>query len=82
MVNSDADWSDNMQNAWAALRMIRETIETLGPPGNLATADDEDAIQEARQYLANHGSVEARNGSRRIARLTCEDMGTAKPEHT
>jgi hypothetical protein len=22
---------DNYQNAWAALRMIRETIETLGP---------------------------------------------------
>lgn len=24
-----------MSNAWAALRMIRETIETLGPPGIL-----------------------------------------------
>jgi hypothetical protein len=28
-------WRDNMQNAWAALRMIRETVETLGPPGVL-----------------------------------------------
>ena len=28
-------WRDNYQNAWAALRMIRETIETLGPPGAL-----------------------------------------------
>jgi hypothetical protein len=26
-------WRHNYQNAWAALRMIRETIETLGPPG-------------------------------------------------
>jgi hypothetical protein len=24
---------ENVQNAWAGLRMIRETIETLGPPG-------------------------------------------------
>jgi hypothetical protein len=24
-----------MSNSWAALRMIRETIETLGPPGIL-----------------------------------------------
>ena len=24
-----------MSNAWEALRMIRETIETLGPPGIL-----------------------------------------------
>jgi hypothetical protein len=28
-------WRDNYQNAWAALRMIREAIETLGPPGAL-----------------------------------------------
>ena len=28
-----------MQNAWAALRMIRETIETLGPPGALPSRD-------------------------------------------
>jgi hypothetical protein len=26
-------WRDNYQNALAALRMMRETIETLGPPG-------------------------------------------------
>jgi hypothetical protein len=28
-------WRDNYQNAWAALRMICETIEALGPPGAL-----------------------------------------------
>lgn len=27
------------QNAWAALRMIRETIERLGPPGALMSED-------------------------------------------
>jgi hypothetical protein len=32
-------WRDNLQNAWAALRMIRETIETLGPPGALPSRD-------------------------------------------
>jgi hypothetical protein len=30
---------DNYQNALAALRMIRETIETLGPPGALPSRD-------------------------------------------
>jgi hypothetical protein len=30
---------DNYQNAWAALRMIRETIETLGPPGALPSGE-------------------------------------------
>jgi LmbE family N-acetylglucosaminyl deacetylase len=30
---------DNYQNAWAALRMIRETIETLGPRGVLPSRD-------------------------------------------
>jgi hypothetical protein len=32
-------WRDNYQNAWAALRMIRETIETLGPPGVLPSGE-------------------------------------------
>ena len=34
----DADrepWRENYENAMAALSMIRETIETLGPPGVL-----------------------------------------------
>ncbi len=26
---------DNYRNAWQALRMIREAVETLGPPGVL-----------------------------------------------
>ena len=30
---------DNYRNAWAALRMIRETIETLGPPGALPSSE-------------------------------------------
>jgi hypothetical protein len=32
-------WRDNYQNALAALRMIRETIETLGPPGVLPSKE-------------------------------------------
>jgi hypothetical protein len=32
-------WRDNYQNALAALRMIRETIETLGPPGALPSKE-------------------------------------------
>jgi hypothetical protein len=28
-------WRENYQNALTAFRMIRETIETLGPPGAL-----------------------------------------------
>jgi hypothetical protein len=32
-------WRDNYQNAWAALRMIGETIETLGPPGALRSGE-------------------------------------------
>lgn len=35
-----AQWRGNMQNAWAALRMIRETIETLGPPGLLISEEE------------------------------------------
>jgi hypothetical protein len=27
---TDAVWRENLQIAWAALRMVRETIETLG----------------------------------------------------
>lgn len=30
---------ETMQNAWHALRMIRETVETLGPPGILPLED-------------------------------------------
>lgn len=35
MTDTDALWRENMQNAWAALRMIHEAVETLGPPGVL-----------------------------------------------
>jgi hypothetical protein len=30
---------ENYRNAWQGLRMIRETIETLGPPGALLSED-------------------------------------------
>jgi hypothetical protein len=35
-----AAWRDNMANARAGLRMIRETIETLAPPGILISEDE------------------------------------------
>jgi hypothetical protein len=44
--DSEAQWRDNMQNAWAALRMIRETVETLGSPGILISEE---------QALAQYG---------------------------
>lgn len=35
-INEEAEAGrTTMSNGWAALRMIRETIETLGPPGIL-----------------------------------------------
>ena len=37
--NERERWRDNMQNAWAALRMIREAVETLGPPGAIPSRD-------------------------------------------
>ncbi len=30
---------ENYRNAWQALRMVRETIETLGPPGALPSVE-------------------------------------------
>jgi hypothetical protein len=30
---------ENYRNAWAALGMIREAVETLGPPGALMSRD-------------------------------------------
>jgi hypothetical protein len=39
----------------------------------LAT-DDESAVKEARQYLADHETIEVWNGSRSVARLT-RDVG-------
>jgi hypothetical protein len=40
MNDRDAVWRDNVQNARAALRMIREAIETLGPPGVLISEEE------------------------------------------
>jgi hypothetical protein len=36
---SEAMWRDNLQTAWAALRMIREAVETLAPPGALRSEE-------------------------------------------
>ena len=30
---------DNLRNAWAALRMIREAVEQLGPPGAMPSRE-------------------------------------------
>jgi hypothetical protein len=38
-VKLDGVARENVQNAWAGLRMIRETIETLGPPGALPSEE-------------------------------------------
>ena len=43
---TEAVWRDNLQNAWAALRMIREAVETLGAPGGLISEE---------QVLAQYG---------------------------
>jgi hypothetical protein len=39
---SDEQWRENMQNAWAALHMIRQTVETLAP----GTLPSEEAVLE------------------------------------
>jgi hypothetical protein len=39
---------------------------------HLVATDDESAVREARQYLAEHESIEVWNGSRSVARLTRE----------
>jgi hypothetical protein len=31
--------NENRENAWAALRLIRETVETLAPPGTLMSEE-------------------------------------------
>jgi hypothetical protein len=43
---SDAEWRESLRDAWMALRMIRETIETLGPTGALISEE---------QVLAQYG---------------------------
>ena len=40
MTSRQTQRHDNMQNAWAALRMIRETVETLGPSGILISEEE------------------------------------------
>jgi hypothetical protein len=60
---------ETMQNAWHALRMIREAIETLGPPGVLPSQEavlklyGPEPVHEAtaivnalRTVLAPHGA--------------------------
>ena len=61
MAGSDVDWRDNMQNAWAALRMIRETVETLGPPGILISEEE---------VLAQYGPEPIHEATAIVAALT------------
>jgi hypothetical protein len=39
MADRDNQLLRNYRNAWQALRMVRETVETLGPPGVLLSED-------------------------------------------
>jgi hypothetical protein len=39
MVNRDDALLENYRNAWAGLRLIREVVETLGPPGALPSQE-------------------------------------------
>jgi hypothetical protein len=42
MVSRQDDYEgllENYRNAWVGLRMIREAVETLGPPGALLSED-------------------------------------------
>ncbi len=48
---ADVIWRENLQEAWAALQMIRETIETLGGVGVLPS---EDAVLGLHGPLPGH----------------------------
>ena len=54
---AEVQWRDKQQNAWAALRMIHGTVETLGPPGTLMSEEqvlahyDPEPIHEATAIL-------------------------------
>ncbi|TYO62972.1 hypothetical protein FXV83_29885 [Bradyrhizobium hipponense] len=61
MTDSDAIWRENLQNAWAALRMIRETVETLGPPGILISEEE---------VLAQYGPEPIHEATAIVAALT------------
>ena len=39
MADRDDALLENYKNAWAGLRLIRETVETLGPPGILPSGE-------------------------------------------
>jgi hypothetical protein len=72
-----SEWHDNLQNAWAALRMIRETVETLGPPGVLISEE---------QVLAQYGPEPMHEATAIVKALTvllgpkCSGAGLADPQ--
>jgi hypothetical protein len=57
---------DNLQQAWAALSLIRETVETLGPVGSVQNAEHLDGptfMHEAEALVAGiRKLVEKRDG--------------------
>jgi hypothetical protein len=53
----------NLQEAWAALAMIRETVETLGPVGAMTASEHLDGptfMDEAEAIVAGIQSLSAR----------------------
>jgi hypothetical protein len=56
-------WRDNYQNALAALRIIRETIETLGPPGVLPSERSGVMLYGPEPIHERQAIVDARLGS-------------------
>jgi hypothetical protein len=58
------DFREAYANAWAGLRMIRETIETLGPPGILPAegVNGLEPLEEAEAIVAALRKLLARDG--------------------
>ena len=50
---------ENYRNAWTALRMIREAVETLGPPGVLPPEEAVLALYEPEPVHEGQAIVDA-----------------------
>ena len=73
MADTDEILMENYRNAWQGLRMIREAIETLGPPGALLSEDgvlrrygpepihEAQAIVDALTKILNEPKIETEN---------------------
>ena len=48
-----------MQNAWAALRLIRQTVETPGPPGILISEEQVLALYDPEPIYEATAIIEA-----------------------